>query len=225
MLMINYTQRSCWWVYWFHSIHPSVHPPLVQSHIKFSAFLCCTLDQTTTRWSKGVWIFTYTLKGYDHSVIWKCCQHHWPSVREISTLLWRHNGRSSISNHQPHNCLFNCLFRHRSKKTSKLRVTGLCVGNSPGTGEFPTQMASNAENVSIWWRHHAINQLPLTHTHTHKGPMIQSIQFHFMESWFFGISCTHSPCTDVIWNDPDYLPSEFNTVIGFRIKINLWDLD
>ena len=37
---------------------------------------------------------------------------------------------------------------------SKLRVTGLCVGNSPGTGEFPAQMASNAENVSIWWRHH-----------------------------------------------------------------------
>ena len=40
------------------------------------------------------------------------------------------------------------------KKTSKLRVTGLCVGNSPGTGEFPAQMASYAENVSIWWRHH-----------------------------------------------------------------------
>ena len=40
-----------------------------------------------------------------------------------------------------------------SKKTSKLRVTGLCAGNSPGTGEFPAQGASNAENVSIWWRH------------------------------------------------------------------------
>ena len=40
------------------------------------------------------------------------------------------------------------------KKTSKLRVAGLCVRNSPGTGEFPVQMASNAENVSIWWRHH-----------------------------------------------------------------------
>ena len=39
-------------------------------------------------------------------------------------------------------------------KTSKLRVTGLCAGSSPGTGEFPAQMASNAENVSIWWRHH-----------------------------------------------------------------------
>ena len=40
----------------------------------------------------------------------------------------------------------------------KLCVTGLCVGNSPVTGEFPAQMASNADNVSIWWRHHDINQ-------------------------------------------------------------------
>ena len=43
-----------------------------------------------------------------------------------------------------------------SKKTSKLRDTGLCAGNSPVTGEFPAQMASNAEIVSIWWRHHVI---------------------------------------------------------------------
>ena len=28
--------------------------------------------------------------------------------------------------------------------------------NSPETGEFPAQMASNAENVSIWWRHHVV---------------------------------------------------------------------
>ena len=45
-------------------------------------------------------------------------------------------------------------FRRRLKKTSKLRVTGLCARNSPGTGEFPAQMASNAENASIWLRHH-----------------------------------------------------------------------
>ena len=71
-----------------------------------------------------------------------------------NTLRWRHNGHDGVANHQPHDCLLNRLFRHRSKKTSKLRVTGLCVGNSPGTGEFPAQMASYAENVSIWWRHH-----------------------------------------------------------------------
>ena len=29
----------------------------------------------------------------------------------------------------------------------------LC-GEFTGAGEFPTQRASNAENVSIWWRHH-----------------------------------------------------------------------
>ena len=57
----------------------------------------------------------------------------------IFPLLWRHNGRGSVSNHQPHDYLLNRLFRRRSKKTSKLRVTGLCAGNSPGTGEFPAQ--------------------------------------------------------------------------------------
>ena len=70
------------------------------------------------------------------------------------TLRWRHNDHAGVSNHQPHGCLLNRLFRRKSKKTSKLRVTGLCAGNSPGTGEFPAQMASYAENVSIWWRHH-----------------------------------------------------------------------
>ena len=68
-------------------------------------------------------------------------------------LQWRHNERDGVSNHQPQGCLLNRLFRHRWKKTPKLRVTGLCEGNSPVTGEFPTQRASNAENVSIWWRH------------------------------------------------------------------------
>ena len=65
-------------------------------------------------------------------------------------LLWRHNGRSGVLNHQHRDCLFRRSFRHRSRKTSKLRVTGLCVGNSPVTSEFPAQMASEAENVSIW---------------------------------------------------------------------------
>ena len=40
------------------------------------------------------------------------------------SLRWRHNGRDSASNHQPHHCLLNRLFRRRSKKTSKLHVTG-----------------------------------------------------------------------------------------------------
>ena len=83
------------------------------------------------------------------------CETGWKELLN-SALLWRHNGRGSVSNHQPRDCLLNRLFRCGSKKTSKLRVTGLCAGNSPETGEFPAQMASNAENDSIWWRHHGI---------------------------------------------------------------------
>ena len=70
------------------------------------------------------------------------------------TILWGHNELDGISNHQPYDCLLNRLFGRRSKKTSKLRVTGLWEGNSPVSGEFPAQQASNAENVSFWWRHH-----------------------------------------------------------------------
>ena len=41
--------------------------------------------------------------------------------------------------------------KHQSSASLALRA-----GNSPGTGEFPTQMASNVENDFIWWRHHEI---------------------------------------------------------------------
>ena len=82
---------------------------------------------------------------------------HVLKVKIDNTLQWRHNEGDGVSNHQPHDCLLKRLIRRRSKKTSKLRVTGLFAGNSPVTGVFPAQMASNAENVSIWWRHHEWN--------------------------------------------------------------------
>ena len=74
-------------------------------------------------------------------------------------LQWCHQERDGVSNHQPHDCLLNPLFRRGTKKTSKLRVTGLCEGNSRVTSEFPAQRASNAENVSIWWHHHGMKTL------------------------------------------------------------------
>ena len=69
-------------------------------------------------------------------------------------LQWRHNEHDGVSNHRRLDCSLNRLFRRRSKKTSKLRITGLCEGNQPVTGGFPPQRVSNAENISIWWRHH-----------------------------------------------------------------------
>ena len=66
------------------------------------------------------------------------------------TLQWRHNEHDGISNYWYLDYLLNRLFRCRSKKTSKLHVTGLCEGNPLVTRGFP----SNAENYPIWWCHH-----------------------------------------------------------------------
>ena len=48
-----------------------------------------------------------------------------------------HNDHGSVSYHQPHGCLLNRLFGRRTKKTSKLRVTAHCAGNSPGPVNSP----------------------------------------------------------------------------------------
>ena len=53
------------------------------------------------------------------------------------TLQWRNYGHDGVSNHQPQQCLLNRSFGRRSKKTSKLRVTGLCVGKSLGPVNSP----------------------------------------------------------------------------------------
>ena len=70
------------------------------------------------------------------------------------TLQWRNNERHGISNHRRVDCLLSRLFRRKSKKTPRPRVNDLCARNSAVTGELPAQKASNAETISIWWRHH-----------------------------------------------------------------------
>ena len=74
----------------------------------------------------------------------QCNFGHW---RHDTTLQWRNNGLESVSNHQPCHCSLSRLLGRISRKTSKLRVTGLCAGNSPVPDEFPAQMASYAEMV------------------------------------------------------------------------------
>ena len=99
-----------------------------------------------------------------HSSLWPLARHN-----VMSPLLWRHNGRDGVSNHQPADFFLNHLFRRRWKNTSKLRVTGPCAGNSPVTGEFPAQMASHAEMFSfydvimpLWLIIHCIYRLEYT---------------------------------------------------------------
>ena len=74
----------------------------------------------------------------------------------VPSLQWRHSGRDSVSNHQPHDCLINRLFRRRSNQTSKFRVTGLCVGKSPGPVNSPhkwpvTRKMFPFDGVILFW--------------------------------------------------------------------------
>ena len=98
----------------------------------------------------------------------------WSHQAHLS-LQWRHYERNGVSNYRRLDGLFSRLFRRRSKKTPKIRVTGLCEGNSPVTGEFTTQRASNVENVSIWWRWSWINVKQIRRifsTRTSKSPVM-----------------------------------------------------
>ena len=115
--------------------------------------------------------------------------------KNMVSLRWRHNGRDSVSNHQPHDCLLKRIFRRRSKKTSKLRVTGLCAGNSPGTGEFPAQRASNAENVSIWWSHHGIGGIKGLHLNDHSLQLTSRHKYarQCLSPYVLGINATLAP--------------------------------
>ena len=140
-----------------------------------------------------------------------------------SPLRWRHNGCNGVSNHQPHDCLLNRLFRRRSKKTSKLRVTGLCAGNSPETGEFPAQRASNAENVSIWWRHHA-----LQHCEREVG---RSPTSWFLYYWRIRLLTKITPCVYQIglkmnWSDMSSFMQRFSHAgtmcVGFKVVVFYW---
>ena len=83
------------------------------------------------------------------------------------------------------------------KKTSKLRVTGLCAGNSMVTSEFPAQRASNAENVSIWWRHHEllIQAVPGVSWSGYQGPTSNG-------SWCIGIKgeMSGTVCVTFTWD-------------------------
>ena len=88
--------------------------------------------------------------------IWNSCwgtPEDWFPFSWRNTLQWRHNGRHGISTHQQLHGLFNYLLWAISKKYQSSALLALCEGNSPVTGEFPSQRASNAERASIWWRH------------------------------------------------------------------------
>ena len=84
--------------------------------------------------------------------LFECCGGH--IMLRCMKVLWK--GKYGVSNHRRLECLLNRFFRRRTKKSSKLRITGLCEGNPPVTDGCPSQRASITKNVSICWGHHVI---------------------------------------------------------------------
>ena len=106
-----------------------------------------------------------------------------------------HNERGDVSNHRRLHCLFNHLFRRKLRKTSNLRVTCLCGGISPKTGEFPAQRASCAEIISIWWRDHAFGTMEPFYW----GRKVSQEHTNCIADIVFEISCQLNPSRKVIF--------------------------
>ena len=121
------------------------------------------------KFSKGQWVNNCSCIQ-SRTVSWVNCQNHnWlqlckvfvrvvsndlsPIRSHVIALQWRHNEHGDVSNHQPHVWLLNRSFRRRSNKTSKRRVTGVCVWNRPLNSPHKAQATRNIfpfDDVIIW---------------------------------------------------------------------------
>ena len=129
-----------------------------------------------------------------------------------TSLQWRHNERHGVSTHRRLDCLPNHLFRPISKRISKLRVTGLCERNPPVTGGFPSQRASNAENVSIRWGGGARSVIPSNVLHLTRHDTTWDIAGRFEQ------------CRSIVYNGFEIINAqELWTIMPHIPYTGMWD--
>ena len=140
------------------------------------------------------------------------------------TLQWLHNGRDSVSNTSL-TIVYSTVYSHTDQRKHQSSASLAFVqGNSPGTGEFPAQMASNMKNVSIWWRHHEYIRL-----HNTRQPaaswllhhvMLNIVTWHRLRAAASNIKCTKSQNLNVSrFVLPLSLPNPFKSGVKSRMKI------
>ena len=115
---------------------------------------CWPTDNNITITVSPCWVIRYGQTRF-HEIMSLRCVPDWMSNWATASLEWRHDGCDGVSNLRRRDRLLYCLYRRRSKKTSKLRATGLCEGNPLVTWWFLLTKGQWRGNVSIWWRHHA----------------------------------------------------------------------
>ena len=119
---------------------------------------------TGDRWIPHKWTITRKMFPFDDVIMPResfacflhalmCAWTHWP-LRDVEVIITMTSQvHHTVSNHRSFDCLSNTSCGPTSKKHQSPCYWPF-EGNSPVTGEFPTQRASNAEKASIWWRHH-----------------------------------------------------------------------
>ena len=120
-----------------------------------------SVDHCWTTPSVYQWRFWALTKAFIFTNRWLVAQGlHWNmGASHLSCLPSSHYEGVGVSNHQPRNCLLNCSFKAQIKENTKApRHWPLC-GEFTGDRRIPAQRPSNAENVSIWWRHHGVSLL------------------------------------------------------------------
>ena len=132
----------------------------------------------------------------------------WGQCWSTSPSQWRHNERDGVWNHQRHD-LLNRLFKRRPTTT---RDTCLCAGNSPVTGEFPAQRASNAENVSIWWRHHGQHMPSLGYSELNDFATVCNIQWYLLKINNSGLFYRQEIVSVPVWIS-NHIPRKLSDVI------------
>ena len=55
--------------------------------------------------------------------------------------------------------VYSTVYSDADQRKHQSSASLVFVGEFTGTSEFPALRASYAENVSIWWRHHVLDQL------------------------------------------------------------------
>ena len=101
------------------------------------------------------WYFPFRIRYAIHKAKWfRFCPLIYQAAPKLS-LQWRHNGRDGVSITGV-SIVYSTVCSDADQR--KHQSSASLEGNSPITSEFPSQWASNAENVSIWWRHHVAEE-------------------------------------------------------------------
>ena len=133
-----------------------------RSYIKFEGHMALKIVEFDANWA-----FPDCNSSLNSPMAMKCCRKLETAKERCPIVFQGHPSNFKVTRYKTSPILtqigrFRTIGRSQLSNPSDLpclhisnRATGLCAGNSPVTGEFPTQMSSNAEHVSIWWCYHA----------------------------------------------------------------------